>query len=100
MKKLVLVSILLIMLTACGNTTSQNTTEHSTQISTTEISETEIKSASTQTTTKTEKTLRKLMRLISPYLKSVRKKAIYLRRILITASQFLMKTEAVIIKNL
>jgi len=60
MKKLVLVSILLIMLTACGNTTSQNTTEHSTQISTTEISETEIKSASTQTTTKTEKNIKEI----------------------------------------
>lgn len=60
MKKLVLISILLIMLTACSNTTYQNITEHPPQISTIESSKTEIKSASTQTTTKTEKNIKEI----------------------------------------
>ena len=54
MKKLILISILLITLTACGNTTYKNITETAPQILTTESNETEVQSASTQTTTKTE----------------------------------------------
>ena len=94
MKKLILISILLITLTACGNTTYKNITETAPQILTTESNETEVQSASTQTTTKTENLIKEID------LKSVPKKAIYLQRTLIMTSRFLMIMEAVIIKNL
>ena len=60
MKKLILISILLITLTACGNTTYKNMTETAPQILTTEINETEVQSASTQTTTKTENLIKEI----------------------------------------
>lgn len=60
MKKLILISILLITLTACGNTTYKNMTETAPQILTTESNKTEVQSASTQTTTKTENLIKEI----------------------------------------
>lgn len=60
MRKFVLISILLIMLTACGNTTYPNTTKLPPQSSTTEIGKTEISSENILTTIKTEKNIKEI----------------------------------------
>lgn len=100
MKKLILISILLITLTACGNTTYKNITETAPQILTTESNETEVQSASTQTTTKTENLIKGIdvtKHSLSEI--STEESDLFAKNFNMT-SRFLMIMEAVIIKNL
>lgn len=66
MKKIVLISTLLIMLSACDNTTSPNISEPTPLISTTESSEIETTSESIQTQTENESIIEKIKAIQQP----------------------------------